>query len=91
MKRAAVPSILVAVVLLALGVMAEAQRPKKVHRIGFLAAPSPSFFSTPFSLFLRTNRTSFMAYGKRHSHLLTGLGVDTLGTASSERCVGEVD
>jgi putative tryptophan/tyrosine transport system substrate-binding protein len=37
MKRAAVSSILVAVVLLALAVMAEAQQPKKVPRIGFLA------------------------------------------------------
>jgi hypothetical protein len=33
MKRAAVPSILVVVVLLVLGVTAEAQQPKKVHRI----------------------------------------------------------
>src|SRR5262245_47420564 len=38
MKKAAVPSILVAVVLLALGVMAEAQQPKKVPRIGRLSA-----------------------------------------------------
>ena len=37
MKRAAVPSILVAVVLLALGVTAEAQQPKKVPRLGYLA------------------------------------------------------
>jgi hypothetical protein len=51
MKRAAVPSILVAVVLLALGVMAEAQQAKKVHRIGFLAAPSPSFSRLPFPCF----------------------------------------
>ena len=36
MKRAAVPSILVAVVLLALGVIAEAQQAKKIPRIGFL-------------------------------------------------------
>jgi putative ABC transport system substrate-binding protein len=36
MKRAAVPSILVAVVLLAVGVIAEAQQPKKVPRIGYL-------------------------------------------------------
>ena len=42
MKRAAVPSILVAVVLLALGVTAEAQQPKKVPRIGFQ-------FDSPFS------------------------------------------
>ena len=37
MKRAAVSSILAAVVLLVLGVTAEAQQPKKVPRIGFLA------------------------------------------------------
>src|SRR4029453_10689353 len=37
MKRAAVPSILVVVVLLALGVLAEAQQPKKVPRIGYLS------------------------------------------------------
>ena len=38
MKKAAVLSILVAVVLLALGVIAEAQQPKKVHRIGSLCS-----------------------------------------------------
>jgi ABC-type uncharacterized transport system substrate-binding protein len=38
MKRAAVPSILVAVVLLALGVTAEAQQPKKLPKIGFLSS-----------------------------------------------------
>ena len=37
MKRAAVPSILVVVVLLAVAVMAEAQQPKKIPRIGFLS------------------------------------------------------
>jgi putative tryptophan/tyrosine transport system substrate-binding protein len=36
MKKAAVPSILVAVVLLALGVIAEAQQPGKLPKIGFL-------------------------------------------------------
>ena len=38
MKKAAVPSILVASVLLVLGVTAEAQQPKKVPRIGYLSA-----------------------------------------------------
>ena len=37
MKKAAVPSILVAVVLLAVAVIAEAQQPKKVTRIGYLS------------------------------------------------------
>jgi putative ABC transport system substrate-binding protein len=38
MKKAAVPSILVVVVLLALGVIAEAQQPKKVPLIGYFSA-----------------------------------------------------
>ena len=38
MKKAAVPSILVAVVLLAFGVIAEAQQAKKVPRIGYLSS-----------------------------------------------------
>ena len=42
MKRAAVPSILVAVVLLAVGVIAEAQQPKKVPRIGYLSSSDPA-------------------------------------------------
>ena len=42
MKKAAVPSILVAVVLLALAVTAEAQQPKKVPRIGYLSALDPA-------------------------------------------------
>ena len=46
MKKAAVPSILVAVVLLALGVIAEAQQPKKVPRIGYLSSADPATEST---------------------------------------------
>ena len=46
MKKAAVPSILVAVVLLAVAVIAEAQQPKKVPRIGYLAASDPATEST---------------------------------------------
>jgi putative ABC transport system substrate-binding protein len=42
MKRAAVPSILVLVVLLAVGVIAEAQQPKKVPRIGYLSGVDPA-------------------------------------------------
>jgi putative ABC transport system substrate-binding protein len=45
MKKAAVPSILVAVVL-ALGVTAEAQQPKKVPRIGYLTSSDPATEST---------------------------------------------
>ena len=46
MKKAAVPSILVVVVLLALGVIAEAQQPKKVPRIGYLSSTDPASEST---------------------------------------------
>jgi putative ABC transport system substrate-binding protein len=42
MKKAAVPSILTAVVLLAVGVIAEAQQSTKVRRIGMLLVSTPS-------------------------------------------------
>jgi ABC-type uncharacterized transport system substrate-binding protein len=48
MKRAAVPSILFVVVLLAVAVIAEAQQPKKVPRIGYLLAGDPAGESTRF-------------------------------------------
>jgi putative ABC transport system substrate-binding protein len=41
MKKAAVPSILVAVVLLVLGVIAEAQQANKIYRIGVLTVGAP--------------------------------------------------
>ena len=45
MKKAAVPSILVAVVLLAVAVIAEGQQPTKIPSIGFLSATSLSVIS----------------------------------------------
>ena len=51
MKKAAVPSILVAVVLLAVAVIAEAQQPKKVPRIGYLLGGSSSFYSARIDAF----------------------------------------
>jgi len=42
MKRAAVPSIVIAVTLLAVAVIAEAQQPKKVPRIGYLSSLDPA-------------------------------------------------
>jgi putative tryptophan/tyrosine transport system substrate-binding protein len=56
MKKAAVPSILVAVVLLAVAITAEAQQPKKVPRIGYLSTLNPaseSFRSEAIRLALR--------------------------------------
>src|SRR6266498_5621701 len=46
MKKARVLSILFVVVLLAVAVMAEAQQPKKVHRIGYLSGIDPAREST---------------------------------------------
>ena len=46
MKKAAVPSILVAVILLAIAVVAEAQQPKKVPRIGVVVSGGPVLPST---------------------------------------------
>jgi putative tryptophan/tyrosine transport system substrate-binding protein len=45
MKWAAVRSILVAVILLAVGVTAEAQQPARIHRIGILIVSSASVYS----------------------------------------------
>jgi putative ABC transport system substrate-binding protein len=42
MKKAAILSILVAVAVLAVGVIAEAQQPKKVPRIGYLSSTDPA-------------------------------------------------
>jgi len=42
MKKTAVPSVVVVVVLLAVAVIAGAQQPKKVPRIGYLQAPPRS-------------------------------------------------
>jgi putative tryptophan/tyrosine transport system substrate-binding protein len=56
MKRAAVPSILVAVVLFVAAVIAEAQQPKKISRIGYLSSGNPTSESTrsdPIRLALR--------------------------------------
>ena len=56
MKNPGLSSILIAVVLLALGVTADAQQPKKVPRIGYLSsgnAASESARSEPFRLALR--------------------------------------
>jgi putative tryptophan/tyrosine transport system substrate-binding protein len=56
MKKAAVPSILIAVVLFAGTVITEAQQPKKVSRIGYLSALAPaseSFRSEAIRLALR--------------------------------------
>ena len=64
MKKAAVPSILVAVVLLTLGGIVEAQQPKKVPRIGYLSVSSPSAMSTRTEAFRQGLRELGYVEGK---------------------------
>ena len=64
MKKAAVPSILVLVALLALGVIAEAQQPKKVPRIGFLGASSASVLAARIEAFRQGLRDLGYVEGK---------------------------
>jgi putative ABC transport system substrate-binding protein len=64
MKRAGVPSILVAVVLLAVGVIAEAQQPKKVSRIGFQSAASPGALTNRLEAFQQGQRELVYVEGK---------------------------
>jgi putative tryptophan/tyrosine transport system substrate-binding protein len=64
MKRAVVPSILVAVMLLALGVIAEAQQPTKIPRIGFLCAQSASRFADRVEAFRQGLRELGYSVGK---------------------------
>jgi putative ABC transport system substrate-binding protein len=64
MKRAAVPSILIAMVLLAVAVIAEAQQPQKVPRIGFLATVSPSTISDRVEAFRQGLRELGYVEGK---------------------------
>ena len=64
MKRAAVPSILVVVVLLAVAVIAEAQQPAKVRRIGYLSPTSPSVSPTRIEAFRQGLRELGYVEGK---------------------------
>ncbi len=64
MKKAAVPSILVAAVLLALGVTANGQQPAKVPRIGFLSSLSPAAVSVRMDAFRQGLRELGYVEGK---------------------------
>ena len=66
MKKAAVP-ILVAVILLTVAVVTEAQQPGKVPLVGVLAAPSASFFSTRIGAFRQGLREFGYLEGKNIS------------------------
>jgi putative ABC transport system substrate-binding protein len=64
MKKAAVLSILVALVLLVLGVTAEAQQPRKAPRIGFLSTASASGIAANLEAFRQGLRESGYIEGK---------------------------
>jgi putative ABC transport system substrate-binding protein len=64
MKKAAGPSILCAVILLAVAVIAEAQQPAKIPRVGFLTASSLSVISARLDSFRQGLRDLGYAEGK---------------------------
>ena len=64
MKKAAVPSILVVVVLLALGVIAQAQQAKKIPRIGYLTSATPDGQSARIEAFRQGLRELGYVEGK---------------------------
>jgi putative tryptophan/tyrosine transport system substrate-binding protein len=64
MKKAAVPSILVVVVLLAVAVIAQAQQTTQAPRIGFLSASSPSSVSVRVEAFRQGLRELGYVEGK---------------------------
>ena len=68
MKRAAVPSILIVVLLLALAVIAEAQQPMKVPRIGYLAGPSLSSAVDPHGCIPAGPARTWLRGGEKHCH-----------------------
>jgi len=68
MKKAALPSILVAVVLVALVVTTEAQQPKKVPRIGYLSA---------FDRARESSRTEAIRLGLRELGYIEGQNIAT--------------
>src|SRR5262245_18783212 len=64
MKKAAGPAILVAVMLLAVAVIAEAQQQKKIARIGFFSATSPTVTAYRIDAFRQGLRQLGYAEGK---------------------------
>jgi hypothetical protein len=68
MKKAAVPSILVVVGLLVVAVIAEAQQPTKVPRIGFVIASSRGINTAREQAFLQGLRDLGYLEWKKEKH-----------------------
>ena len=64
MKKAAVPSILIVAILLAVAGIAEAQQPKKISRIGFLIGSSPTAIAARIEAFRQGLRDLGYVEGK---------------------------
>jgi ABC-type uncharacterized transport system substrate-binding protein len=64
MKKASAPSILVAMMLLVVGVTAQAQQPKKVPRLGFLIGSSPAAIAARIEAFRQGLRDLGYVEGK---------------------------
>jgi putative ABC transport system substrate-binding protein len=93
MKKSAVSSILLVVVLLAVAVFSEAQQPKKVPRIGFLSGVSSSSMSARFEAFRQGLRELGYVEGKNiHIENRWAEGkVDRLSNLASELVRLKVD
>ena len=74
MKKAAVLSILIAAILLAVAVIAEAQQQKKVPRIGVLFPGSPATFS-PLRLARMASRPTCCFDHNRHGRIFNHLRI----------------
>ena len=68
MKKVGWSSILVAAVLLAVAVLAEAQQPTKIPRIGYLAADSPSADLGPHRGIPAGSARAWVRGGEKHCH-----------------------
>jgi hypothetical protein len=81
MKKAGLSSILIAVTLLAVGVIAEAQQPKKVPRIGYL---------TGASLSSQSANTEALQQGLRELGYVEGKNIALSGGARTEIAIASV-
>jgi aspartate aminotransferase-like enzyme len=83
MKRGAMPSILVGVVLLAVAVIAEAQQPKKVSRIGYLGPFTPSASAALLEAFRQGLRELGYEEGRNISSITAGRREPPIGSQLS--------
>ncbi len=93
MRKAGVLSILFVVVLLTVAVIAEAQQPSKVPKIGFLVGPSRSFFASRMESFQQGLHSLGYIEGKNIAieYRFAGGKADRLPTLAAELVALNVD